>query len=194
MKSKEVKEELAMSYDELVKYLLKKYGAAKYDYFKDLPNNIKDKRVKRSKEGLLCHHIDEDKAIMLSTYAYAIISPPEYQKASRLVYCNILEHLILHIKIAEEVQPGSLRMPGVGGAVNYMCPQINDYYNGYEYKREYQRKMFSLIKNNYDDYINVLNYFLGLGKRSMYSYIVTKDRIASGWDGHIIGKIYAELD
>lgn len=33
MESIEIKEELAMTYNELVEYLLNKYGSAKYDYF-----------------------------------------------------------------------------------------------------------------------------------------------------------------
>ena len=92
---------LKSSYTDIVKYLLKKYGAAKHNYFKDTNCTEKNPLVSRTSEGLYCHHIDEDKAIMLSNDKYAAANPFEYQKANRLVYCNLLEHLLLHVKIAE---------------------------------------------------------------------------------------------
>ena len=55
-----------MTYSELVEYLLKKYGPAKYDYFCTESCKSKNSKVSRTSEGLYCHHIDEDKAIMLS--------------------------------------------------------------------------------------------------------------------------------
>lgn len=52
---------MEMNYDEFVSYLLKKYGPAKYDYFTNATCKTKSKRISRTKEGLFCHHIDEDK-------------------------------------------------------------------------------------------------------------------------------------
>ena len=91
-----------LTYSQLVEHLLDKYGRSTCDYF--YRNNCKSKnpKVSRASEGLICHHIDEDKAIMLSTPKWAAKCPFEWQKADRLVYCNYLEHLLLHIKIAEE--------------------------------------------------------------------------------------------
>ena len=66
MESKEILEEMEMNYDEFVSYLLKKYGPAKYDYFTNATCKTKSKRISRTKEGLFCHHIDEDKGYMLS--------------------------------------------------------------------------------------------------------------------------------
>ena len=64
---------------------------------------IKNMKVSGTNEGLYCRRIDidEDKAIMLSDSKYSINNSCEYQKTSRLVCCNILENLILHIKIVE---------------------------------------------------------------------------------------------
>lgn len=198
MESKEVNKELAMSYDELVNYLLKKYGPAKYNYFSDLINNVKERRVTRTKEGLICHHIDEDKAVMLSNHAHAIMNPPEYQEASRLVYCNILEHLILHIKIVEGPRnklANKYSCLGLGGVINYICPQINDYYDGYIYKRQYQKNIFSKIKNNFDDYINVLKYFIDVieNKKPEHALLVTIEKLSEGWDSHVVEKVYDQL-
>lgn len=197
MKSEEVKKELGMSYQELVDYLLAKYGAAKYDYFCSETCKSKNPKVARSQEGLECHHIDEDKAIMLSNPRWATRNPFEYQKADRLVYCNVLEHLILHIKIVEEprnVDANMLELPGLGGVINYLCPQINDYYNGYEYKRPYEIKKFSLIADNFDDYIGVLKYFLNVVvEKPGYTLLVTPEKLSRGYDGTVIEKIYEVL-
>lgn len=194
MKSEEIKKELGLGYQELVDYLLDKYGPAEGDYFRNETCKSKNPIVSRSSEGLECHHIDEDKAIMLSDSRWASKNPFEYQKADRLVYCNVLEHLILHAKIIEEPRnkkANKLESPGVGGVINYLCPKINDYYNGYEFKRDYQRKMFSLIADNFDDYIEILRYILVIiYKRPEYSLLITKERLARGTDHCIIEKIY----
>ena len=189
MNSKEINEQLEMNYTELVDYLLKKYGKAKYDYFCNELCKSKNKKVSRTNEGLFCHHIDEDKSILLSNDKFAIQSPFEYQKADRLVYCNILEHLILHIKIVEE--PKQTNYQGIGGAVCIICPQINDFFNGYIFKQQYLNTCFNLIKNNFDDYINVLKYFLKfIEQNASYKKYITKKNLSVGYNGQIIKKIY----
>ena len=106
----------------------------------------------------------------------------EYQKADRLVYCNIMEHLILHIKIVEEPKPdGANRLEdqGIGGAINFICPQLNDFYNGFDYKREVDKKRMEPIADNFDDYIKILHYLLEVVKKNArYSLVVTKERIS----------------
>ena len=197
MESVEVKKQLNMTYNELVEYLLKKYGPSEYDYFLNESCKSKNKKASRSSEGLYCHHIDEDKAIMLSNDKYAINNPYEYQKADRLVYCNALEHLILHIKIVEEPQnaqanPGEIQ--GLGGVISFLCPQINDYYNGYEFKQPHLIKIFSLIENNFDDYIDILKYLLNIiESKPIYKLYVNKKSLSVGWDRKIIDKIYNNL-
>ena len=198
MESKEIEKELGMSYQELVEYLLEKYGTAPCDYFVNESCRTKSKRISRSEEGLECHHIDEDKAIMLSDQRWALKNPFDYQKADRLVYANVLEHLILHMKIVEgprNIESNALELPGLGGVINFICPQINDYYNGYEYKRPRDIKKFSLIADNFDDYIKVLNYFLKVVKeRPGYLAFVTPERLSRGYDGKIVKEIYDKLE
>lgn len=138
MESVEIKNQLSMTYDELVDYLLKKYGSAQYDYFCNESCKSKNPKVSRTNEGLFCHHIDENKAILLCNDKFAVSNPFEYQKANRLVYCNVLEHLILHIKIVEEPKnknANPLEIQGICGIIRFICPQINDYFNGYEFKK-----------------------------------------------------------
>lgn len=186
-----------MSYSDLVEYLLWKYGKVEGDYFVTEACKTKNKKITRANEGLIVHHIDEDKAIMLSDTRWAVANPFEYQKADRLVYCNIMEHLILHIKIVEEPKPkgaNALEDQGIGGAVNFICPQLNDFYNGYEFKREVDRKRMEPIANNFDDYIKVLNYLLRVvEKNPRYSFFITRERLSEGWDRQIVYKVYGEL-
>ena len=74
---------MKMSYHELVQFLINKYGPAKYDYFTNEYCTIKNKKVTRTSEGLFCHHIDEDKAILLSNSEYASQNPFEYQRLQK---------------------------------------------------------------------------------------------------------------
>ena len=197
MESTEIKNQLKMTYDELVDYLLKKYGPAQYDYFCNESCKSKNSKVSRTNEGLYCHHIDENKAILLSNDKFAVNNPFEYQQANRLVYCNVLEHLILHIKIVEEPKnenANQMEIQGIGGAVCFICPQINDYFNGYEFKQQYLINIFSLIENNFNDYIDILEYFLDVvEKNPIYKSIVTKERLSVGWDQQIVKRVYDQL-
>ena len=99
MKSRELKLEEEMSYTDQVAYLLKKYGKARYDYFLDDVSWIRSQYVSRTKEGLFCHHIDEYEIPTLSDPQIAREHSFLHQKADHLVYCNYLEHLLLHMKI-----------------------------------------------------------------------------------------------
>lgn len=197
MNSAEIQQQLKMTYGELAQYLLKKYGAAKYDYFRTEACKSKNPKVSRTSEGLYCHHIDEDKAIMLCDDKFAINNPFEYQRAERLVYCNALEHLILHIKIVEEPRnrdANEMELQGIGGAINLLCPQINDFYNGYQFKQAYLVKIYSIIENNFDDYINILKYFLNvIEEHPLYKLVISKERLSIGWDGQIVKKVYVRL-
>lgn len=197
MKREEIERELSMSYNELVDYLLKKYGKAEGDYFVSESCKTRNKKIARTQEGLVIHHIDEDKAIMLSNTKFAVANPFEYQKADRLVYCNILEHLILHIKIMEEPKPegaNSFEIQGIGGAIGFICPQLNDFYNGYEFKREVDKIKLGLVADNFEDYINVLHYLKDVAKQNpRYSFFASDEKLASGFNGQTIDKIYDRL-
>ena len=123
--------------------------------------------------------------------------PYECQKADRLVYCNALEHLILHVKIVEEPKnkdANKMELQGIGGAVNFLCPQINDYYNGYEFKQPHLIKIYSLIENNFDDYVYILKYFLNIvEEKPLLNLFINKERLSIGWDRQIVKKVYNKL-
>lgn len=189
---------LSMSYDDLVKHLLKKYGAAKHDYFTDRECTIKNKLVSRTSEGLFCHHIDEDKAIMLSNDEYTAKNPFEYQKKNRLVYCNLLEHLLLHVKIAEEPRnpdANENELPGIGGAINYICKQLNDIYAGKEPTDEWRKKATVLVKDNFDDYIRILCHLWSVIEQNpLYKAAITKQMLCTGWDGKVVERVLEEME
>ena len=189
---------LSMSYDEIVKLLLKKYGAAKHDYFTDRECTLKNQLVSRTAEGLFCHHIDEDKAIMLSNDEYAARNPFEYQKKNRLVYCNLLEHLLLHVKIAEEPRnpdANENELPGIGGAINYLCKQLNDIYAGKDPTEEWRKTVAAKVQDNFDDYIRILRHLWSVIEQNpLYKTIITKQMLCTGWDGKTVDRVLEAIE
>ena len=129
------------SYLNYCDYLQIKYGIGLTDYF--TPNwSRKNGKYgpSRTKEGLFCHHKFEDHAIMLSEKEFAQKNPFEWQKKENLVYCDLLEHLLLHILICKfpAERKNSEEKVGIGGVVNHLIPKLNDLFlgSGYNYLRE----------------------------------------------------------
>lgn len=188
---------LKTNYQDIVSALLKKYGSAKHNYFKDIACKIKNPLVTRTNEGLFCHHIDEDKAIMLCNDKFAVNNPFEYQKADRLVYCNLLEHLLLHVKIAENPSPDANEneLPGIGGAINFICKDLNDIYSGKKFSDEWRKNVADKVKDNFDDYIIILRYLWNIvEKNPVYKAIITKEMLCVGWDGKVVKEVMNALN
>lgn len=188
---------LKTNYQDIVSALLKKYGSAKHNYFKDTACKTKNPLVTRTNEGLFCHHIDEDKAIMLCNDKFAVNNPFEYQKADRLVYCNLLEHLLLHVKIAENPSPDANEneLPGIGGAINFICKDLNDIYSGKEFSDEWRKNVADKVKDNFDDYIIILRYLWNIvEKNPVYKAIITKEMLCVGWDGKVVKEVMNALN
>ena len=168
MEHNEILIEMEMDYKTLVGYLIEKYGAAKYDYFTDAMCKMRSKRITRTKEGLFCHHIDEDKGYNLGDSNCAREQPYEYQKAERLVYCNYLEHLLLHIRIGKDKywrEHGSFTFPKefncfIVPGITYICSNINDLFEKNGSSVEWQNRCFKGIECNFDDYIYILKSFV----------------------------------
>lgn len=145
--------------------------------------------VTRTNEELLCHHIDEDKAIMLCNDKFAANNPFEYQKADRLVYCNLLEHLLLHVKIAENPSPDANEneLPGIGGVINFICKDLNDIYSGKEFADEWRKNVANKVKDNFDDYIIILRYLWNIvEKNPIYKLIITKNMLFLNSDDKVV--------
>lgn len=197
MDSLEIKKQLDMSYQELVNYLLDKYGKAEHDYFTSRLCSSVNKRVSRSSEGLFCHHIDEDKAIMLSSIEFSRKNPFEYQKAERLVYCNFIEHLLLHVKIVLEPKAEGANKnenQGIGGIKNFISTALNDLYDGDISNKDYIKIAFELVKDNYEDYIKILRYLLDeMGRDNEDSQVILKEQLSRGYKKSKVIRVYERL-
>ena len=195
--TEEYQNQIHLTYSSLVEHLLEKYGAAKEDYFTNESCISKNRKVSRTKEGLVCHHIDEDKAIRLSNDQYAKKNPFSYQKAERLVYCNLLEHLLLHIKITEkprDINANTNEFLGIGGAIQFICRELNDFYSGQTPTQQWKERLMQAVIDNYDDYIIMLQYLWEVVQKDpRYKGIITKEDLAKDWNGNIVTEIYNRL-
>lgn len=107
-----------LSYEEYCSYLKEKYGNVPYRYGK--------KENRRPEEGLFIHHIREDVVASLSNSAIAKANDPLYQEPENLVYCNYVEHLLLHILIGEETA-GNKNL-GLNGPFVFIIPALKNYF------------------------------------------------------------------
>lgn len=166
MKREELEKELQMGYHDLNQYLIQKYGGAVCDYFATPECKSVSKKISRTKEGLYCHHIDEDKGGNLASAFSALHQPFEWQKKERLAYCNVLEHLVLHIKIAILRHTKCLTKPSdvllffTTGGIFELCKEINDMYCNNGTSVAWKQRCFEEIKENYEDYILLLQTLL----------------------------------
>ena len=140
-------------------YLQGKYGIGKSDYMTKSWN--KNHKITRTKEGLMVHHKYEDHAIMLSTKEYAMKNPFEWQLAKNMVYCDFLEHLFLHILICEFPSPerNEREAVGIGGVINFIVPELNDVYSGWQTNQEWRIICHSKIINDKEVYLELLKRF-----------------------------------
>lgn len=123
------------NYVEAVEFLLQKYGSAQDDYFREKSyqrflqkeiKNITKGKFSRTAEGLYCHHIDENIMLNISDQEFVKKNkiPFDYQRKDRLVYCDLIEHNILHVLISKET---SLEF-GHPGLLAFLVPIIEQWY------------------------------------------------------------------
>lgn len=150
----------SMTYEEYCGYLQEKYGIGLADYMTEAFNP--NPKCKRTSDGLLAHHKAEDKMIMLSNKNIAQKAPFEWQRKENIVYCDLLEHLLLHVKICEYPSPAALPVfdVGVGGVVNFIVPELNDLYSGWETKQDWRKNVHAKVINDKDVYIEILREFV----------------------------------
>lgn len=186
-----------MTYLEYCDYLHHKYGIGLADYMTKSYNV--NKKCKRTNEGLLAHHKFEDTMIMLSTKEYAMKCPFEWQHKENIVYCDYLEHLLLHVLICK--YPSDKKMDGVsvgiGGVVNFITPELNDLYSGFETKQAWRKKCHDRVVNDKDVYIEVLKQFSKIMNKDMYfdiSILCNSLNEQFGmWDNSRNTKLYDEI-
>lgn len=132
---------LDLNYQQCYDFLIEKYSSVPDDYFSEKSYNrfkkgeikslSKKSNISRTNDGLYIHHIDEDKQILIANPKIIIDFdiPFSYQKKDRLVYCNLIEHAILHILIAKEDKGKSSfghdnQYYGIDGYVNFIRPEL----------------------------------------------------------------------
>jgi len=129
------KQLLSTDYSEAVNLLLSKYGHGKDDYYRENSykrflsgeiKNITRGKYSRTNEGLYCHHIDEINMMNISNKDFIKENKLSYvyQKKERLVYCDLIEHTILHVLIAKETS-GDF---GFLGYEVFLKPIIEEWY------------------------------------------------------------------
>ena len=104
-----------LHYVDYVTYLQRKYGLCDGSYFVFSKTGewvyistttsrkflMKNEKIRRLKDGLIIHHVGEDALYNLSDKYKADQYPKIYQEPPLLCYCDLLEHLLLHIMIYE---------------------------------------------------------------------------------------------
>ncbi|SCT42392.1 Uncharacterised protein [Staphylococcus caeli] len=160
---------LNLSYNQIVQSLIEKYGEVLDDYYKEnsykrfLNKEIKSiTRGKYSKtsEGLYCHHILENEYENISNKEYIdhFKYPHEYHKKENLVYCDLIEHMILHSIITKETD-GEY---GVKGLSIMIKPTVKEWYiDEYEPKKKW---MQVAKKRAYLPKKNILKIFSSIDK------------------------------
>ena len=122
----------------------------------------KNQKCTRTKEGLVVHHKDEDKMIMLSTKEIAEKFPFEWQTKEHLVYCDMLEHLLLHVLICK--YPSNEKVPGfdvgIGGASNFIIPELNDVYCGWKSSQKWQQCLHDKIIKDKEVYLVIIEKYI----------------------------------
>lgn len=172
MDSLEIEKELNMDLQELYNYLKNKYGLAKENYFLDESCNCKSSVNGRGYEGLFLHHDLEwnpadPTAHKLSDSATARLYNYEYQQKEHLTYCNLLEHLIIHVKInllRAEAEDCTKYEHFKDGLLTFLIPEVNAYYyrrmEMHTKKTFYKQQVWNQIKDNWKDYLKIVEYWI----------------------------------
>ena len=137
MDKKELEFEKTLDYLSLCKYLQKKYGLPECPYFLTKNSANPTTKNKRTNEGLFLHHIFENELPDLGKRPIMAITPFEWQMPENLLYCNYLEHYLLHLKITKEGKSiKGLKILGIGGIINHFCEALNYYFEHYTFFHE----------------------------------------------------------
>ena len=159
---KSFRELLKLEYHDICAYYAQKYGHPLKDYFVDNSFQTISNKNKRIKDGLIIHHIDEDKIINLDKKVNARKYPFAYQKKERLIYCNYLERLLLYIKIFEfNSHQNSKKTEIIADKIyEFIVPELNDIFSGMKYKTPAKNYAIKVIVNQKISYLILLKYLI----------------------------------
>ena len=171
MNKEELQKETALSYEELCVYLLQKYK----------------KPSAERESGLVRHHADESRSLR---FLGGMFSLPSLKKSDKnLLRCDVLEHLLLHIKILEG-KKGEKEFSDFLPAVFPIVREINDFYNGS--MRTPPRKLPCLmtVKDDFENYIALLETLKTILTKTTAIYI---RELALGSDNEIAERTYRAI-
>ncbi len=156
-----------LTYLEYCDYLQGKYGIGLDDYMTKSYNE--KRKCKRTSEGLFAHHKREDTAAKLSNKINAMIYPFEWQLKENIVYCDYLEHLLLHVLICKYPAKEKLdsEIVGIGGVTTFIVPELNDLYCGWEPKHQWRKNCFDKVKNDYMVYFDLIDRIIHFSKDNL---------------------------
>lgn len=187
-------------------YLQDKYGLGNYDYMsKSFKKNSKSSRTS---EGLYAHHKMEFYVPSLSEPDWASQYPWEFQAKENIVYCDLLEHLYLHLLIAEECDDRLKFILGFGGIIDYFVPELNDIYSGWVTRQAWRQNCHDRIKDDKAVYMELIKRLVSWWRTAnltkddklfdlkMNSSILKTSMGAQfgGWSNTLNKKIYSEID
>lgn len=148
---KEIENQLITDYKNMIKLLNIKYGKVEGNYFLTESCKSKNQKITRTKEGLFVHHVYGYIENHLSYRNIAYKFPFEYQKANQLVYCDYLEHLILHLKIGEIKKEYHHDL-----SIGEMIKELILIYSGKIFKINYKINIANKIKDYSDQFLEIL--------------------------------------
>lgn len=195
-----MKEYLAVkeyTYLEYCDYLQNKYGIGLDDY---MTKSFNPKpKCKRTKDGLIAHHKKEDTMILLSNKSIAQLCPFEWQLKENIIYCDYLEHLLLHILICKYPSDEKVDLVKVGfhGVVDCIVPELNDLYSGWETRQAWRKVCHDKVRNDKEVYMKILKQFIDYEKSDEtfdISILCRSFNEAFGlWSNELNSKLYNEI-
>ena len=125
-----------MNYEDSIKHLQEKYGIPKDSYFSEKSyyrymngdiKSITKNKITRTSDGLYCHHIDEDKYMRISLHDWCKRQnvPFESHEKEKIVYCDLIEHCILHVLIAASQENAIF---GIQGYLIFLKPNVLEWF------------------------------------------------------------------
>lgn len=202
MTPKELKRILyKITYMEYVEELKSKYGKVPKDYFYVNRNGnlSKTQGIGRGKDGLYIHHVYECYFIDLSSimgYELQLRTTKDRrlldsQKAENLVYCNLIEHLILHMKIALEYKREQFEV-----GINFITTDLNRLYDlgdKHLIEKTYSANNFRWKQTVYQVIQDDWGIYVFLAKLCIKDLHMPKEKICSTLDGELNRYIYKKL-
>ena len=160
LRRREYQKVKGFTYLEYCDYLQSKYGIGRADYMTKSYN--KNSKVSRTKDGLFAHHKKEDTAIMLSNPKFAEKHPFEWQQKENIIYCDYLEHLLLHVLICKYPNDEAEGTVGLGGIVDYLVPELNDLYSGWIPETSWKKNCFNMVSEDEEVYLLILKQLIDI--------------------------------